>query len=495
MSDTTASNGQITGFGTKGYRSYVLIALMLIYTLNFIDRTLISVVAQPIINKFSLNDTQWGLLSGPPFALFYALMGIPIAMWADRSNRVMVIAVCVIVWSIMTALCGMATGFLWLLLFRVGVAVGEAGCTPPATSIITDYYPPKSRANAIGIYSMGVTLGGVLAQLFGGTIASIKGADFGAWIDSIGLGFMFSGMDWTTVEGWRIAFVVIGAPGAMIALILWLTIKEPPRGYSDPPDADPLRKAPFFEAFQEFGVKPTFWWLALGAALVAFVGYGLISFQAPFLQRVHGIGVREAAIMYGAPLAAFAAFGTFIGGLLSEKLSGRYPAVVAWLPAVGLLIAVPAYIAAFFSPTLSMAFALWAIAAVGHYAYLGAQYSVGTGIVSPRSRATTIAVLLLIISLIGNGIGPLFVGAMSDFFMAREIGLSGYGDLAATFDPKMCGAKVLELGEAGPALCAAYGNGLRQSMAATVLVFIVAAGCYYMSSRTYLRDRYNPDAH
>jgi MFS family permease len=495
MSDTTASNGQITGFGTKGYRSYVLIALMLIYTLNFIDRTLISVVAQPIINTFSLNDTQWGLLSGPPFALFYALMGIPIAMWADRSNRVMVIALCVIVWSIMTALCGMATAFLWLLVFRVGVAIGEAGCTPPANSIITDYYPPKSRANAIGIYSMGVTLGGVLAQLFGGTIASIQGADFGAWINSIGLGFLFSHMDWTTVEGWRIAFVVIGAPGAIIALILWFTIKEPPRGYSDPPDADPTRKAPFFEAFQEFGVKPTFWWLAIGAALVAFVGYGLISFQAPFLQRVHGIGVREAAIMYGAPLAAFAAFGTFIGGLLSEKLSGRYPAVVAWLPAVGLLIAVPAYIAAFFSPTLSMAFALWAIAAVGHYAYLGAQYSVGTGIVSPRSRATTIAVLLLIISLIGNGIGPLFVGAMSDFFMAREIGLSGYSDLAATFDPKMCGAKVLELGEAGPALCAAYGNGLRQSMAATVLVFILAAGCYYMSSRSYLRDRYNPDAH
>ena len=497
MTDTTAdntgANGQITGFGTKGYRSYVLIALMLIYTLNFIDRTLISVVAQPIINSFSLTDTQWGLLSGPPFALFYALMGIPIAMWADRSNRVMVIAVCVILWSIMTALCGMATAFIWLLIFRVGVAIGEAGCTPPANSIITDYYPPKSRANAIGIYSMGVTLGGVLAQLFGGSIASIQGADFGAWIDSIGLGFLFSGMDWTTVEGWRIAFVVIGAPGAIIAIILWLTIKEPPRGYSDPPDADPTRKAPFFEAFKEFGVKPTFWWLGMGAALVAFVGYGLISFQAPFLQRVHGIDVREAAIMYGAPLAAFAAFGTFIGGFLSEKLSDRFPAVVAWLPAVGLLLAIPAYVLAFFSSSLTIVFALWAFAAVGHYAYLGAQYSVGTGIVSPRSRATTIAVLLLIISLIGNGIGPLFVGAMSDFFMSREIGLAGYADLAASFDPKLCGAKMLELGEAGPALCKAYGDGLRQSMAATVLVFLAAAGCYYMASRTYLRDRYNPD--
>lgn len=271
MSDTTAATtitqGQLTGYGSKGYRSYVLIALLLIYTLNFIDRTLIAVVAQPIINTFSLNDTQWGLLTGPPFALFYAVMGIPIAMWADRSNRVIVIAVCVIFWSIMTVLCGLATGFIWLLIFRVGVAIGEAGCTPPANSIITDYFPSKSRANAIGIYSMGVAIGGVLAQLFGGTIASIEGAAFGAWVDSIGLGFMFSGMDWTNVEGWRIAFVVIGAPGVLIALILWLTVKEPPRGYSDPPDADPTRKAPFFEAFQEFGRKPTFWWLSIGAAL------------------------------------------------------------------------------------------------------------------------------------------------------------------------------------------------------------------------------------
>ncbi|CAN0585341.1 unnamed protein product, partial [Laminaria digitata] len=139
MTDTTAgqtaTGGHITGFGSKGYRTYVLIALMLVYTLNFIDRTLISVVAQPIINTFQLNDTQWGLLSGPPFALFYAAMGIPIAMWADRANRVLIIALCIIVWSVMTALCGVASGFIWLLVFRVGVAVGEAGCTPPANSL------------------------------------------------------------------------------------------------------------------------------------------------------------------------------------------------------------------------------------------------------------------------------------------------------------------------------------------------------------------------
>ena len=490
---TPATQGHITGFGTKGYRTYVLIALMLIYTLNFIDRTLISVVAQPIIESFNLTDTQWGLLAGPPFALFYALMGIPIAMWADRSNRVLVIVICVIIWSAMTAFCGVAAGFVWLLLFRVGVAIGEAGCTPPANSIITDYYPPKSRPNAIGIYSMGVTLGGVLAQLFGGTIAGIQGADFGNWIGSIGLGGLFSGINWEQVEGWRLAFILIGAPGVLIAFILWFTIKEPPRGYSEPPLKTPQAKAGFFEAFQEFGKKPTFWTMSIGAAFVAFVGYGLISFQAPFLQRVHGVGVRDAAVLYGGPLSAVAAFGTFLGGYLIEKMSDRYESVVAWLPAVGLLIAIPAYVFAFFSPSLPVAFGLWIIAGTAHYLYLGSQYSIATSIVSPRSRATTVAMLLLIVSLIGNGIGPLFTGAMSDFFMAREIGLAGLSSMADAFNPPMSASQMAELGETGPALCKAYADGLRQSMAATACFFFVAAAFFCMAARTYAKDRYAPE--
>ncbi|WP_300376862.1 MFS transporter [Henriciella sp.] len=495
MNEATAEahQGHITGFGTKGYRSYVLISLMLVYTLNFIDRTLISVVAQPIINEFSLSDTQWGLLSGPPFAVFYALMGIPIAMWADRANRVLIITLCIIIWSVMTALCGIASGFLWLLVFRVGVAVGEAGCTPPANSIITDYFPPRSRAGALGIYSMGVTIGGVLAQLFGGTIAGIQGEDFGAWLGSIGLGGLFPGLDWSTVGGWRIAFVVVGLPGVLIAIILMLTIKEPPRGYSDPPSAKSGQKTDFFDAFKEFTPKPTFWWLSMGAALVAFVGYGLINFQAPFLQRVHGIGVRDAAVLYGAPLAAVAAGGTFLGGFISEKLEGRFPTVAAWLPGVGLTLSVPAYIAAFFAPTLSLAFILWIFAAIAHYSYLGAQYTVGTGIVSPQSRATTISVLLLIVSLIGNGIGPLFVGTMSDFFMNREIAQAGLSAFAADFNPRLCSTDPASIGPNGPELCRAYADGLRHSMAATSLFLLAAAACYFMAARSFDRDRYRGD--
>ena len=488
MSSTAESSheGHLTGYGTPGYRNYVLLLLMVVYTLNFIDRTLIAVVAQPIIESFQLTDSQWGLLYGPPFAIFYAVMGLPIALWADRSNRVKIIAVCIVLWSIMTALCGIAAGFATLLFFRIGVAVGEAGCTPPANSIIGDYFIARKRATALGIYSMGVTLGGVLANLFGGPIAQMQGADFGAWINSLGIGWMFGGLDWAAVEGWRIAFMVVGLPGVLVAFIVLWTIKEPPRGYSDPPDITPKPKAHWAEAFNELKTKPTFWWMALGASMVAFVGYGLVSFQAPFLQREHGLDVRDAAINFGAPLSLLAAVGTFLGGYITEKLTPRSQTAVAWVPAIGLLLAVPAYIAAFFLEDLKAIFVLWGIAAVCHYAYLGAQYNIGQGVVSNRSRATAIAVLLILVSLIGNGIGPYFVGFMSDFFMNRQLGIN---DLSGQLTPALCQARDSGLNEAQQAVCSvANSEGLKQAMSVTVCWFILAAGCFLMSARTLKRD-------
>ena len=485
MTDTTAgqtaTDGHITGFGSKGYRTYVLLMLMVIYTLNFIDRNLIGVLAEPIITTFSLSDTQFGLLASWPFAIFYAVMGLPIAMAADRLNRVNIIVICIVLWSVMTALCGIAAGFLTLMLFRIGVAIGEAGCTPPANSIIGDYYPAKSRATALGIYSMGVTLGGVLAYLFGGPLAELSGPTFGAWLDSIGIGGLFSGIDWTTVEGWRIAFVVIGLPGVVIGAILMFTVKEPPRGYSDPPNAQTIARASTKETLQELASKPSFWWMAMGAALVAFVGYGLFTFQIPFLIREHGLGVREASINYGAPLSAVAAIGTFLGGYLTDKFSPRLNTAVAIIPAIGLVLAVPLYIFAFYSSSLTIVFISWALAATCHYAYLGAQYNIGQGVVSARSRATAIAILLIIVSIIGNGIGPQFVGIMSDVFTSANLGGT---DLSVA----SCAAGE-GLTEAQLQTCAsAKSSGLKQSISVTTLWFLVAAFCFYMSSRYLKRD-------
>lgn len=481
-----AHEGHLTGYGTPFYRNYVLLLLMAVYTLNFIDRTLIAVVAQPIIESFQLTDAQWGLLYGPPFAIFYAVMGLPIALWADRANRVQIITICIIVWSVMTALCGIAAGFVSLLMFRIGVAIGEAGCTPPANSLIGDYFIARKRATALGIYSMGVTLGGVLANVFGGPIAQMQGADFGAWITGIGLGWMFGGLDWASIEGWRIAFVVVGLPGVLVAMVVLWTIKEPPRGYSDPPDASPKPRPHWGEAFQELKHKPSFWWMAIGASLVAFVGYGLISFQAPFLQREHGLDVRDAALQFGAPLSLLAAAGTFLGGYITERLTRRIPTAMAWVPAIGLLLSVPAYVGAFFIEDLGVVFVLWGIAAVLHYSYLGAQYNIGQGVVSNRSRATAIAVLLILVSLIGNGIGPYFVGFMSDFFMSRELAAAAMG---ADLSPALCNSRDAVLSAVQVTVCdAANSAGLKMAMSVTVCWFILAAACFMVCARTLKRD-------
>ncbi|MDF1681313.1 MFS transporter [Ponticaulis sp.] len=494
MSDSTAapSAGHISGYGSRPYRTYVLLALTFIYTLNFIDRTLITVVAQPLMNELNLSDGQFGFLYGPPFAIFYALMGIPLAMWADRANRVMVITICVVVWSLMTAFCGFASSFIWLIIFRIGVAIGEAGGTPPANSIITDYYPVKNRANAIGIYSMGVTLGAVLAQVFGGMILGITGPEFGSWLDSIGIGGLFSFLDWSQISGWRIAFVIVGAPGVIIGLILWLTVKEPPRGYSEVPGSHTNAKTGLMEGFKEISKKPTFWWGAMGAAFVAFVGYGIQGFQAPFLQRVYDISASEAALKYGAPLSLAAAAGTFLGGFISEKLESKYHSVVAWLPAVNLSLAIPLYVAAFyFAPSIEVAFMLWIGAAILHYSYLGSQYSIATAIASPRSRATSVAILLLLVSLIGNGIGPVFVGVLSDQLMASQIATAGLTERIAEFSPAICAGAGDSLDADGAAYCAAYSDGLKLSMAVVATLFSIAAFCFFMAGKTFNKDRWS----
>lgn len=485
----TSAGGQ--SFGSSSYRAYVLLALTAVYTLNFIDRNILSVIAQPVITEFKLTDGQYGFLNGPPFAIFYALMGLPIAMAADRFNRVAIIVICISVWSLMAALCGFATSYAFLLMTRIGVAIGEAGGTPPANSIVGDYFKPKSRAQALGIYAMGVTLGGALSNAFGGPISGLKGVAVQQWLASLGMDWAANALDWSQVEGWRIAFVVTGAPGLLIALIVALTIKEPPRGYSDPPGVQRVQRASVAETLKELGGKPTFWLMSLGAALTALTGYGLTGFQAPMAQRLHGVSPGEFALQFGVPLSLCSAFGTFLGGWLAERLTPRSPTAITWLPAAGLLLAIPLYVYAYFLPT-SVLYTetriLWCIGAMCHYSYLGAQYTIGQGVVSQRSRASAIAIMLFLIALIGNGLGPLFTGFMSDTFMSLQL---SDNPLANGLTSELCrNAKaVAKLAVEQQGLCkAAYGEGLRLSMVATALVFIPAAAFFAASGFTYKRD-------
>ena len=370
-----------------------------------------------------------------------------------------------------------------------GYEYGYDGGTPPANSIISDYFTPRARTGALGIYATGVTIGGALSNAFGGPIATgLNGVTVQGWLSAIGWSSAAGALDWSQVEGWRIAFVVIGAPGILVSLIVALTVKEPPRGYSDAAGTQ-VQKASLRETLRELTSKWTFWSMALGASLTALVGYGLAGFQAPMAQRVHGIAPGEFALGFGVPLALSSAFGTFAGGFLAERLTPRWHNAVCWLPAVGMLLAIPFYEIAFFMDTerLGLALVLWCMGAACHYFYLGSQYTIGQGVASVRSRASAIAILLLCVALIGNGLGPQIVGWLSDLYMGMHIQASGMGDVLSN---AICRARDLStLPEAQQVVCrTAYGEGLRWSMATTALIFVPAAALFAISGLTYRRD-------
>jgi MFS family permease len=488
---TAATNGG-TSFGTTGYRYYALMVLTLVYTLNFIDRNLVNVIAQPIITEFGLSDSQYGFLNGPPFAIFYAFLGIPIAMMADRFNRIRIIAISIAIWSLMAATCGFASSFLFLLMARIGVAVGEAGSTPPSNSVIGDYFTPRKRAAALGIFAMGVTLGSALSNYFGGPIARNLN---GKWVESVftdwGWQWAVNMTDWSTVGGWRVAFVAIGAPGLLIAAIAWLTVREPPRGYSDPPGSAKLPSKNILETLKELGSKPTFWSMSMGASLVALVGYGLIGFQAPMAQRIHGIDPGTFAFQFGGPLAIVAALGTFAGGMIIDRISPRFNTAVAVVPAIGMVLAVPLYIFAYYAPTENLfttTRVIWCLATFCHYMYLGSQYTISQGVVGQQSRASAVAIMLLMIALIGNGLGPQIVGWLSDMFMNTELKDAGFGGILTGDLCRNPAAAAKLVIEQQSACKAAYGEGLRSSMVVTALGFIPAALCFWLSSLTLKKD-------
>lgn len=424
--DTPPTSGAASeGFGTPGYRAYVLTALLIVYIFNFIDRTIVNILTEPIKLSFGLEDWQMGMLGGPAFAVLYTFLGIPIARGAERFNRVIIIATAVAIWSLFTALCGFAMSFLMLFLFRVGVSIGEAGCTPPAQSLIADYFKPSRRATAVSTYALGVPLGGMLASVFGGQLAGLDGADFGAWINSIGLGFLFGSLDWSQVEGWRIAFVVVGVPGLLLSLIVWRTIKEPPRGYTDPAALQGLEKAGFGEAMRVLWRKPAYRHVVFGAMLASFVGYGVGQFTTSFLIRTHGLSIQMASLLFGIILGLMAAIGVFSSGWLADRVSKRYPKALSWLPALGMAASVPLYAFGFMVEDLWLAMPALMIAAMIHYYYLGPMYAVSGGVVDSRMRATSVAITLFVVNLLGYGLGPPLIGILSTFL--KTVFLDGYG--------------------------------------------------------------------
>jgi MFS family permease len=466
----TATDGYVTGYGTKGYRSYVLSSLLLVYILNFLDRGLLGVVSEPVMNELKITDGQFGLLTGFTFAFFYAFVGIPLAHVAETRNRVWIMTICIALWSAATALCGLSnettilgvtiSGFVMLGLARVLVGVGEAGCTPPANSLIADYYPPKRRSTALGFYAMGVTVGTLAANLIGGPVA--------------------------TAFGWRYAFILIGVVGIGIAVIFKLTVKEPPRGYSDPPGVVKPQRASFADALKELMGKPTFWLMTAGATLSSFCGYGITTFQTSFIRRTYEVSQNEATLLFNVPSAFAASVGVFMTGWLAEKMVKRHPNAIAWLPAVGLIACVPFYVVGFSAENKWVALAGICMGAGIKYGYLAAQYTIGQGVVSMRVRATSTAILLFIVNLIGYGAGPPFIGYLSDMLFAMQANAEGFAEIARA---SCKGTSLAGLPEAAQAFCrAADAKALQNSLVITAVLYALPAIFFLLCVKTLQKD-------
>lgn len=493
-SETSSSTaqGHLTGFGSKGYRTYVLGSLLLVYVFNFIDRTIINILTEPIKMSFGVEDWQMGLLGGPAFAILYTFLGIPIARLSERKSRVLIIAAAVAFWSLMTVLCGFATTFLILFLFRIGVSVGEAGCTPPAQSLIADYFKPSSRATAVSIYALGVPLGGMFASIFGGFVAgNLSGENIASTLSNWGWTWALNLIDWTQVEGWRVAFTVVGIPGLILGLLVWLTVKEPPRGYSDPPELQrqPGEQTSFLQVIRILLGKPTYVHVVLGATIASFIGYGVGQFTTSFLIRTHGLTIQQAALLFGIILGVMAAIGVFLSGYLSDKWAKRYPNSLSWLPAIGMSVSVPFYVLGYWADNLWIALPCLMVAALINYFYLGPMYAVSSGVVDSRMRATAVALTLFTVNLLGYGLGPPIIGALSTAL--KSVALSGI-DASLTLDA--C-RNLAALTEAAVASCRkADADGLQWSILIYSCLYLWAALHYLLAGKTLQRDMLNKPA-
>ncbi len=378
------------------YRSYVLIVLVLVYTFNFIDRQIVGILAVPIKSELHLSDSQLGLMGGLAFALFYTLLGIPIARLADRVSRTGIMTAALALWSLMTALCGLTQNFAQLFLARVGVGVGEAGGVTPAYSLICDYFPVKERARALSAYSFGIPIGSAVGIVLGGFITSIM--------------------------SWRAAFSIVGLAGLLITPLLKFTVREPERGTLDPvrTDADRAAGAPSLLAIiAVLARKPSFWGLSLGASCASMMGYGLFFWAPSFLVRSFHLSLLHASLAYGGLVLVGGLLGIWLGGVLADRYGDERRGMYAFIPAIAFIATLPFYVAGVLSTTLWISFAVLLVPTALGLAWLGPVLTAVQHLVPAHMRATASALFLFINNLIGIGLGSTLIGLVSDSMRLR----------------------------------------------------------------------------
>lgn len=388
---------------SPGYRRYAIGLLFLVYVFNFIDRQIVTILAEPIKQDLQILDWQLGLMTGTAFAIFYCTLGIPIARLAERRNRPWIIGLSLAAWSGFTALCGVAQNFWQLVCARIGVGVGEAGCTPPAHSLITDYTPREKRASAMAFYSMGNPVGALIGVVAGGLIAD--------------------------AFGWRMAFLLVGLPGIAMAIVVIASLIEPrtrrAAGIARQAAAQ-IPTSTFADVLRLLRGKRTFWYMAVGVSIVAFVGYGHAPFTASFFLRVHGAEIERlaagfglgpigfAGLSLGLILGVAAGLGVFLGGIISDRFGARDLRAYMGIPGIAILLSVPVYTVALLLPDFLPVLPVLALNSVLVSLWQGPVYATVQNVAPAHMRATAASIFLFIANLIGLGLGPLAVGVASD---------------------------------------------------------------------------------
>jgi predicted MFS family arabinose efflux permease len=404
---------------------FVLGMLCFVYVLNFLDRQLLSILAKPIQDDLQVTDGQLGRIGGLYFALFYCLISLPVGWLADRTNRVRVLSFACALWSAATVACGFAATYPQLVAARMAVGVGEAGGVPPSYAIIADYFPPGRRGSALGLFNLGPPMGQALGVAFGASIAA--------------------------AYSWRSAFVVLGAVGIVAAVMVYAFVREPVRGGLDPKPRAPLPvggsgpmpaaplafggpvqpaatarpvTAGFRATVAMFFARPVLLLVSLACGAAQFVTYATLNFTTLFLMREKGMTLNEIAVYYALVIGIGIGAGMYVSGKLIDRFVSRGKQVYALVPAVGLTLAIPFFVGFVWAPTWPLAILFLAGPMFFNYFYLSPAVALVQEEVRPHERVLSGALLLLVMNLIGLGLGPTWLGAVSDLLRESHPGNS-----------------------------------------------------------------------
>lgn len=429
MSEASAS---VAGVRAGQNRGYVLALLTLVYAFNFVDRQILGILAPSIAAELGFADTEIGLLTGFVFAMFYTVLGVPIALLADRTSRVRIVAAALAIWSGFTFLSGFVTSFAWLALARVGVAIGEAGGSPPSHALLSDLYGRTERGRALAVYSLGIPFG-IMVAFF--TAAALSTAE---------------------ATNWRLVFFVLGAPGVALAVLITLTVREPERGRLDAP----APRASLGEALRKLLAFPSYWYMCLGISFASFSGYATSAFIVTYITRAFpGVGLPTVLVWLGVVNGTMYAAGTYAGGALADRYAKRSVASYGLVSGLSLLVTVPGLILSLLTDSFGVFLALISVNVFFGGFYLGPSFSVAQNLAPPAVRATSTAIFFFVLNLIALGGGPTVTGYLSDAFATGAIG-PGVGEEA----------------------------GLRYALFALMVPYFVAIVFYLLAARALPRD-------